>query len=176
MALSAAEDRLQRITKAPKNTLALLKEGVSIESALARTLEDAMDRTVADRLDLADEFLDMAERLYRSKTDMSRPAIARYYYAMYHAMRAVSYQNVGGDDHEQHKDLPAKGVPDDYPNKALTSNELKDARTLRNEADYEQYPIARSYFKSAVTDLRPKAKAFVSAARQYVTSKGNPYS
>jgi uncharacterized protein (UPF0332 family) len=176
MALSASEDRLQRITKAPKNTLVLLKEGVSIESTLARQLDDAMDQTVADRLDLADEFLDMAERLYRSKTDMSRPAIARYYYAMYHAMRAVAYQNHGGDDHEQHTVLPAKGVPNDYPNKDLASNELKDARTLRNEADYEQYPVTRSYFKSAATDLRPKAKAFVSAARQYVTSKGNPYS
>lgn len=176
MALSADEDRLQRITKAPKNTLVLLKEGVSIESALAQTLEEAMDRTVADRLDLADDFLDMAERLYRSRSDMSRPAIARYYYAMYHAMRAVSFQSHGGDDHEQHTVLPAKGVPKDYPAQALASNELKDARALRNEADYEQYPITRSYFKSAATDLRPKAKAFVSTARQYVTSKGNPYS
>lgn len=176
MALSAAEDRLQRITKAPKNTLVLLREGISIESALARQLDDAMDQTVADRLDLADEFLDMAERLYRSKFDMSRPAIARYYYAMYHAMRAVSFQFLGGDDHEQHTVLPAKGVPSDYPGKDLASNELKDARTLRNEADYEQYPITRSYFESAAKDLRPKALAFVKTARQYVTSKGNPYS
>ena len=175
MALSVTEDRLQRITKAPKNTLILLKEGVSIEAALSQTLDEAMDRTVADRLDLADEFLEMAERLHRSRSDMSRPAIARYYYAMYHAMRAVSFQNFGGDDHEQHTVLPSKGVPNDYPNKDLASNELKDARTLRNEADYEQYPISRSYFRTAVLDLRPKAKAFVSAARQYVTLKGNPY-
>jgi uncharacterized protein (UPF0332 family) len=176
MALSATEERLQRVSKASKNTLILLKEGVSIESSLSRQMDDVMAQTVADRLDLADEFLDMAERLYRSKFDMSRPAIARYYYAMYHAMRAASFQSVGGDDHEQHTALSVKGIPDDYPNKALASNELKDARSLRNEADYEQYPITRSYFQSAAKNLRPVAKAFVSAARQYVTSKGNPHS
>lgn len=176
MTLSTIEKRLQRISKAPQRTLDLLREGVTIEAALSRPMEDVMAQTVADRLNLADDFLDMAERLFRSRSDMSRPAIARYYYAMYHSMRAASFQYLGGDDHEQHTALSAKGIPDDYPQQAVASNELKDARILRNEADYEQYPTTRSYFQSAAKDLRPVATAFVRTARQYVTSKGNPYS
>lgn len=176
MALTALETRLQRVSKAPSRTLELWKEGVTIEAALSRPLDDVMAQTVADRLDLADDFIAMAERLMRSRFDMSRPAIARYYYAMYHSMRAASFQSLGGDDHEQHTVLSQKGVPNDYPNPSLASNELKNARLLRNEADYEQYPKASSYFKAAAKDLRPVALAFVQSSRHYVTSKGNPYS
>ena len=154
----------------------MIKEGPSIESELSRQVDDVMAQTVADRLALADEFLDMAERLHRMRSDMSRPAIARYYYAMYHAMRAASYQYLGGDDYEQHTVLSAKGIPQDYPNKLFAANELNYARSLRNEADYEQYPVARSYFKAEVKTLRPIAIAFVKSARLYVTSKGNIYS
>jgi uncharacterized protein (UPF0332 family) len=176
LALTPVEERLHRVTKLPTKTVLLLKEGVSLESYLSRSLDDAMAQTVADRLDLADEFLAMAHALMRSRRDLSRPAIARYYYAMYHAMRAASFQFFNGDDFEDHAALSTKGVPSDYPAAVLASNDLKVARLLRNEADYEQYPSNRTYFKAEARTLRPVATDFVAAARAYVTSKGNPYS
>ncbi len=42
----------------------------------------------------------------RGRPPMRRVAVGRYYYAMYHAMRAVVYFRTPGDDHEQHSDLP----------------------------------------------------------------------
>ena len=145
-------------------------------TVLSRTVDDAAAQTVSDRLDLADQFLEMADRLLRSRgTDMSRPAIARYYYAMYHAMRAVAFESSGGDDHQQHTELSVKGIPTDFPQKELIRNALKDARTLRNEADYEQYPQDRTYFRSEAKKLSPVAANCLSSARQYVRSKGNKY-
>jgi uncharacterized protein (UPF0332 family) len=173
--LTASEERLQRVTKLPNKLVVLLKEGVSLEAQLSRTLDDAMAQTVADRLDLADEFLTMAGTLLRSRSDLSRPAIARFYYSMYHAMRAVAFQYHKGDDFEEHSTLSSKGVPKDFPQSALASNALKNARILRNEADYEQYPLAKNYFRSEARGLQPVATAFVTDARNYVSSKGNPY-
>jgi uncharacterized protein (UPF0332 family) len=173
---TAAEQRLQRITKLDKKTASIMSEGIGHESALARSLADAMAQTVADRLRMADDFLAMAEVLMRSRHDMARPAIARYYYAMYHAMRAAAYQHHKGDDFESHSALSSKGVPPDYPHSAVASNDLRNARLLRNEADYDQYPADNKYFKTQARSLRPVAIQFVAIARQYVTTKGNPYS
>lgn len=176
MILNTVEERLHRVTKLSNKVVVVLREGVSLEADLSRPLADVMAQTVADRLDLADEFLAMAQALLRSRTDLSRAAIARFYYAMYHSMRAASYQHFEGDDYEAHAVLSSKGVPPDYPSQALASNELKDARILRNEADYDQYPLNRGYFKTQAKALQPVAANFVGAARRYVTSKGNPYS
>lgn len=174
--LTTSEQRLLRITKLDRKTVGVLKEGISIEASLSRSIQDAMFQTVADRLDLADEFLNMADALMRSRHDLYRAAIARYYYSMYHAMRAASYQHFEGDDHESHSDLSSKGVPPDFPGHALAQNTLKDARLRRNEADYEQYPRNHTHFKSQARSLQVAAKTFVTTARQYVSSKGNPFS
>lgn len=176
LALTQAEKRLYRITKLQNKDVLLMREGVSLEADLSRPLSEIMAQTVADRLDLADEFLSMAQALMRSRTDLSRAAIARFYYAMYHAMRAAAYEHFKGDDYEAHSTLSSKGVPPDYPLQSLASNELKDARILRNEADYDQYPLNQGYFRVQAKTLQPKAVAFVQNARLYVTSKGNPYS
>jgi uncharacterized protein (UPF0332 family) len=176
LAFTQAEKRLYRITKLQNKDVLLMREGVSLEADLSRPLSETMAQTVADRLDLADEFLSMAQALMRSRTDLSRAAIARFYYAMYHAMRAAAYQHFKGDDHEAHSTLSSKGVPPDYPLQSVASNELKDARILRNEADYDQYPLNGSYFRVQAKSLQPIATAFVQSARLYVTSKGNPYS
>jgi len=176
LTLTNTEERLQRITKLPRKTVLLMREGVSLETDLSRPILDSMAQSVADRLDLADEFVSMGQALMRSRTDLSRAAIARFYYAMYHAMRAASYQHFEGDDNQAHSDLSSKGVPPDYPSFRIAANELKNARILRNEADYEQYPFNRSYFKSQAKNLKPIAIAFVQTARSYVTSKGNLYS
>lgn len=169
------EKRLSRITKLAAHDAELLREGVSHESALARTLADLSMQVVADRMTLAMAFLDMGDVCKRSRHDLARSAISRYYYAMYHAMRAVSYSFFGGDDHEKHTELGDKGVPKDFPNRAAAKNDLRDARLTRNEADYEPYPSAPTYFKAAESRLSSMAHAFVNDARAYVRAKGNPY-
>lgn len=168
------EERLQRLSKMAAREITLLKEGVSIEAALKRTIDDAMDRAIADRLSLADSFLVMAERLRRSRSDLARAAVARYYYAMYHAFRAVAYQATRGDDHQEHRKLPDK-IPDDFPDKANASNALKDARLVRNEADYDPYPVSSSYFTEYAKAVAPTAVDYLAKARAYVKSKGNVY-
>ncbi len=175
VALTPVEKRLHRVTKLSARDIRLLKEGVSIESALSRTMTDALHQVVADRVVLAESFLRMADALRRSRADLARAAVARYYYSMYHAMRAVSFHWHGGDDHEDHSDLFQKGVPADFPNALAARNDLKDARLSRNEADYDPYPQSSAYFKSVVRRLAPVATAFVSDSRAYLASKGNPY-
>lgn len=173
--LTAVESRLRRVAKLTAKEVLLLKEGVSIEAALSRTMSDALQQVVADRIVLAESFLQTAETLRRSRSDLSRAAIARYYYSMYHAMRAVSFHHQGGDDHEAHSNLFAKGVPNDFPNAVMARNYLKDARLLRNEADYDPYPQSSAYFKSEVKRLAPLSASFVSDSRTYLVSKGNPH-
>jgi uncharacterized protein (UPF0332 family) len=173
--LTPVETRLHRVAKMSAKEVLLLKEGVSIEAALSRTMSDALHQVVADRIVLAESFLQTAETLRRSRSDLSRAAIARYYYSMYHAMRAVSFHQQGGDDHEAHSDLFQKGVPADFPNAVTARNDLKDARLLRNEADYDPYPQSSVYFRSTVKRLAPVAAGFVADSRAYLVSKGNPH-
>lgn len=168
------ERRLQRLSEMVARDIRLLEEGVSIETALSRTIDDAMHQAIADRLSLADDFLVMANRLRRSRSDLARAAVARYYYAMYHAFRAVAYQAGRGDDHQEHNKLP-NWIPDDFPDKANAANALKDARLVRNEADYDPYPASSDYFKVYAKALAPAAADYVSKARFYVRSKGNPH-
>ncbi len=82
-----------------------------------------------------------ADRLMRARPPMCRVAVGRYYYGMYHAMRAVVYFHVTGDDHEQHSVLP-RSMPADFPDADFWKNALKDARLRRNEADYDPYPMS----------------------------------
>lgn len=173
--LTPVEKRLHRVTKLSAREIELLKEGVSVEAALSRTMADTLHQVVSDRILLSENFLQMADKLRRSRSDMSRAAIARYYYAMYHAMRAVSFHERGGDDHEAHSDLFQKGVPADFPNAVAARNDLKDARLSRNEADYDPYPQSAAYFKTVVKRLSPVSSAFVADSRAYLVSKGNPY-
>lgn len=175
MAITPAEERLRRISKAKATVLGHFREGVTHEGALSRSIADGMDQTVADRVNLADDFLRMADQMLRARGDLTRAAIARYYYAMYHAMRAASYQHHRGDDYEDHSALSSKGVPGDYPNRPTASNTLKDARLLRNDADYDQYPMSRTHWRVQARSLQGTAAQFVADARAYIATKGNPY-
>jgi uncharacterized protein (UPF0332 family) len=102
---------------------------------------------------------------------MYRLAVSRYYYAMYHAMRAAAYKYYGGDDHEEHRTLPGK-APDDMPNSALLGNALKNARERRNAADYEPYPKSNAAWMTDATDLRSSARLMLTDVRNYLRVKG----
>ncbi|MEV8420029.1 HEPN domain-containing protein [Streptomyces niveus] len=125
----------------------------------------------ADRIALAEDFLTTADRLMRSRPPEFRSAISRYYYSMYHAFRAVAYFNEGGDDKESHSALPG-AVPRDFPDSAIWQNELKDARSRRNAADYDPYPILPAAWRDVAKDLQSKTPTLLALAGSYLKKRG----
>lgn len=171
MSRSAADERLLRVSKSTKDEINGFKAGVHLEKVSGRTIDDLHAQACADRLKLAQEFADYADRLMRSRPSMRRMAVGRYYYAMYHAMRAVVYFRTPGDDHEQHSDLP-RWTPADFPDADFWKNELKDARLRRNEADYDPYPADDAEFSGVANHLKAQARLLVETARAYLHAKG----
>jgi uncharacterized protein (UPF0332 family) len=165
------EQALLRVSKADKKTLGLMVEGVYLSTSTARTLPDLQEQTCADRLRFARELLGVADKLARSRPAQYRSAISRYYYAMYHAMRAVVYYAHGGDDHNEHKVLPSH-VPQDFVDSALWQNNLKDARAHRNDADYDPYPLDPNIWRDVALDLRVKSHQLIVLTEDYLRRKG----
>ncbi|MGW2518664.1 HEPN domain-containing protein [Streptomyces sp. NPDC001617] len=159
------------MSKANKKTLGLFAEGINLANATARTLVDLQHQSCADRILLAKTFLKSGDRLMRTRPPEYRSAISRYYYSMYHALRAVAYFNEGGDDKESHAALPG-AVPHDFPDSAIWQNELKDARSRRNEADYDPYPINPRDWRDVAKDLQSKAPKLLLLAESYLKQKG----
>lgn len=171
MTLTHLEQQLLRVSKSSQRQLAAFRDGVYITSSTTRSLDDLRDQACADRLELAESFLKVGDRLMRARPPEYRSAIGRYYYAMYHCMRAVVFFVHNGDDHQKHDVLPSH-TPKDLPNSALWENRLKDARSRRNDADYDPYPTALGASKQAAIDLRKHAQDFVPVVRSYLKSKG----
>jgi uncharacterized protein (UPF0332 family) len=162
---------LLRVSKAPKKSLQLFVEGVSLEATFGVSIEDLTHRVTADRLHLGEHFLSVANRMRRSRSQDWRSVIGRYYYSMYHGMRAVCFYSFGGDDNEQHTKI-SSFIPEDFPQRDLRANELKDARLRRNEADYDPYPTDATQFRAPALALQLTANNFVGECRRYLTAKG----
>lgn len=174
MSLTSNERALLRVSKSRKSVLADFKEGVYLESSMGRAIDDLRDQASADRLQFAESFLLVGDRLLRTRPPMFRIAVGRFYYGMYHAMRAVVYFKVYGDDHEQHSELPTK-TPSDFPRAAYWTNELKDARLRRNESDYDPYPADDRSFRTVARDMQTKGHSLATEARAYLKLKGCAY-
>jgi uncharacterized protein (UPF0332 family) len=165
------ETRLLRMVKAARATLNGYKEGVNLEAVTGRTIEDLRQQACADRLVLGNKFLQVADRMTKARPPMFRIAVGRYYYAMYHTMRAVAYFKHGGDDYEKHSVLPTK-TPPDFTQSAYWENELKDARYKRNEADYDPYPVEDREFRATALQLQTTAHALRLEAITYLQTNG----
>lgn len=168
---STPHQLLLRVSKANKKTLNLFAEGINLHTATARPLIDLQHQACADRIALAKGFLSTADRLMRMRRPEYRSAISRYYYAMYHAIRAVAYFNEGGDDKESHSTLPG-AVPVDFVDSALWQNSLKDARARRNEADYDPYPASLPAWRAVAIDLQGQAPILLALSENYLKQKG----
>ncbi|MCO7204678.1 hypothetical protein NH287_14400 [Microbacterium sp. CnD16-F] len=169
-----ADKVLHRISKATAVELRMYKEGVHHETATKRTIDDLRHQSIADRLQLADSFRDAGSAMLRRRPPLFRLAVGRFYYAMYHYMRAVVFYEAEGDDHQSHSELP-KRVPADFPNDSVWKNNLKDARYRRNEADYDAYPIADVEFRDDAKQLELVARSLAVEARNYLRAKGCTY-
>jgi uncharacterized protein (UPF0332 family) len=174
MAQFARSEVLLRVSKAEKQLIANWSEGVSLQSRSGRKLEELRHRATADRFQLALDSRRRGDRLLAATPPLYRDALSRHYYAMYHAMRAVVFFVEGGDDHEKHAELPSR-VPPDFTDADIWQNSLKNARTVRNAADYDPYPKAASAWRLDAESLRNDARRLLSLCHKYLRTKGCRY-
>ena len=166
--------RLQRVTTAKKQLIIAWREGVSLVSDTGLTLDQLRERVTADRMQLAYDFRRRGNALMRSNPALYRDAVSRFYYAMYHAMRAVVYFVEQGDDFQEHRDLPVK-TPTDFPEADVWANELKSARERRNSADYDAYPKTNEAWRLRAEELQRRANTLLPLSRRYLVRRGCPH-
>lgn len=159
------------MSESQQKQLLAFREGVYLETSSGQTIDELRDQACADRIALAEHFLAAGDKMMRSRPPEYRSAISRFYYSMYHAMRAVAFYAHGGDDHQEHRILPQK-TPSDFPSSAQRENDLKDARTTRNSADYDPYPSDITAHRAAAKRLQPLAQSLIPDVRTYLKSKG----
>ena len=83
--------RLLRVSTAKRQLIQDWREGISLETDTGRTIDELRQRVVADRLQLAYDFRRRGNALMTLSPPLYRDAVSRFYYAMYHGMRAVVY-------------------------------------------------------------------------------------
>ena len=162
-------DRLNRLVRAAKEQINYWQEGVSLQTASGRTIPELINKVAADRWHFAYEHRYDANKLLKSKPPLYRSAVSRYYYSMYHAMRACVFVRHQGDDHEQHSKLPKYKLC--FDSDLNWQNILKDARELRNRADYDPYPKSNTAWKQGALGLKKDADLFLSTTRAYLQKK-----
>ena len=165
-------NRLIRVAEATNVQINSWKEGVSLQNDSGRAIPDLIDRAAADRWHFAYEHRHNANKLLKSKPPLYRSAISRFYYSMYHAIRACVFVNHQGDDYERHSDLLKYNKLSGFPSNLNWQNILKDARELRNRADYDPYPKSNIAWKQDALDLKKDADLFLSTTRTYLRKKG----
>lgn len=131
---------------------------------------DVVRQIISDRFTLAGDHLRVADQLLLQL--QFRSSISRHYYAMYHAARAIVFAETGGDNHQQHGDLPHH-LPVAMLDRARRKDQLTDARLLRNEADYDPYPAAASEWAADARELHSTAADFVQACADFALLSGH---
>lgn len=164
-------NRLNRLVRATKEQINYWQEGASLQNDSGETISQLINNAAADRWHFAYEHRRNANKLLKSRPPLYRSAISRYYYSMYHAMRACVFVFHGGDDYQEHRELPSY-IPKDFPSGAPWSNMLKDARYHRNRADYEPYPKSSTAWMIDALNLKKDADLFLTTTRTYLENKG----
>jgi uncharacterized protein (UPF0332 family) len=174
MATFAPDWALSQVVKAKNADIVRYRQGIQLEKKTGHTVQELQHRGCADRIELARSMHQAGTKLMSSRPPQFRSAISRFYYAMYHASRAVVYFANDGDDHEEHSKLPIH-LPGDFPGLATWVNTIKDARVKRNDADYEPYPDTAEVFKAQAKDLRDLSADLVQDCVTYLKAKGCQY-
>jgi uncharacterized protein (UPF0332 family) len=168
---SLVDTELAKLTKENKSTINSLKRGANIEKRTGHAIDSLIELATRDRMRLAERILKSAIYSSKAKIPANRLTIARAYYAMYHAARAMVFFRENGDDFEEHRELP-NHLPKDFPAVATWQNDLKTARLERNRADYDPYPVGDAAFAATATASLQSAKRFVAEVKMYLASKG----
>src|ERR1700730_12474750 len=164
--------RLLRVSQAPGELIQSWNERISLAKDSGRTVTELLEKVAADRWTFASTQRAHAEILMKQKPPLYRSAISRYYYAMYHAMRACVLLWNPGDDHEEHNKLPLHIPPDFDQKKVNWQVKLKDARLARNRADYEPYPKANTAWRGVAITLQSDTEDLLRVSRLYLRTKG----
>ncbi|MFF8100874.1 hypothetical protein ACF07S_14035 [Streptomyces sp. NPDC016640] len=90
---------------------------------------------------------------------------------MYHGARAIVFAENRGDDHERHNILP-RNLPSAWVNAATRESELTDARLLRNQADYDAYPLNESDWEADARALAVTAANFLQDCEFFASTNG----
>jgi hypothetical protein len=92
---------------------------------------------------------------------------------MYHAARAAVFLETKGDDHQEHRKLPSQ-IPASLPSGTGGNwqNRLKDAREVRNSADYDPLPVDPRYWRKHARHLESEAAELLSVVRIFLQAKG----
>jgi uncharacterized protein (UPF0332 family) len=167
------DSRLVRITTSKCVLIKGWAEGVSLQVDAGCTITELLTIVAADRWKLAYEHRKQANRLFKTAVPYYRGAISRYYYSMYNAMRACAFIYFEGNDHEKHSDLPGH-IPPDCPSNTTWQTKLKDAREVRNRADYDPYPKAETNFLLNCHSIKTDADQLIIDSRNYLRGKGCP--
>jgi uncharacterized protein (UPF0332 family) len=133
-------------------------------------LVQLVQQAVSDRLMLAGEHLRAGDQLLLAT--QYRSAISRHYYAMYQAARAIVFAENRGDDYERHSILP-RNLPTSMKGAAIRENKLVNARLLRNQADYDVYPMSPGHWESDARTLAITAGEFVQACEDFALANGH---
>ncbi|WP_172671131.1 HEPN domain-containing protein [Rhodococcus sp. RD6.2] len=132
-------------------------------------VSELIQQIVSDRLQLAGYHLRNGDILLGRGE--YRTSISRHYYAMYHAARAVVFADSKGDDHQGHSVLP-NHLPTNLDGRARWVQDLKFARLIRNEADYDLYPTKIADWSGDARGLAVIASDFTVACNDYALSEG----
>lgn len=171
MAKKPSNSHLLDLSKSKASTIGHLRRGAYLQSQYGLAIDELAEMACRDRFKLSQQILKCASWASTGPKPQYRVVLARAYYAMYHATRAVVFYAKGGDDHEQHQELP-KHIPDDFPDRARWENELKTARLERNKADYDPYPKTDGAFATSATATLKTAQSYLPIAKRYLIKKG----
>ncbi|MFD9477378.1 hypothetical protein [Streptomyces nojiriensis] len=164
--VTLADQMLLHISTSKSATISALPTG---GSKYPFPTDQLLQQVVSDRLILAGGHLGAGDSLLFAR--QYRSAISRFYYAMYQAARAITFAETKGDDHERHNILPRK-LPRNIDNPTMREAELTDARLLRNQADYDIYPIKESDWENDARALSATSANFVQMCESFALTKG----
>lgn len=162
--------RLSRIARSTSGVVKDWQEGVSLEQDSHNSIDDLLRLAAVDRWRLAARHRSDADLLLKLRPPHFRGAIGRYYYSMYHAMRACAFLYYRGDDYQEHTELPRK-IPSNFPN-ADWESKLKNVRETRNRADYDPYPKPTNAWRKDAETLGQLTEELLKTARLYLRGKG----
>jgi uncharacterized protein (UPF0332 family) len=166
--------RLLRVSLATTELIGSWNEGISLAKDSGRSVQQLLDKVATDRWRFAALQRSHAGTLMKQTPPLYRSAISRYYYAMYHAMRACVFLAYPGDDCQEHSKLPSN-IPNDFDPAGIDwQNKLKDARLARNRADYEPYPNKNAAWRGTALAIESDAIHLLRIARTYLRKRGCP--
>lgn len=166
-----ANAQLLELSRSHAKVINNFRLGAHLNSHSGMTIDELLEQATKDRFELAQESLRNGKWVLGATKPRYRVVVARNYYAMYHAARALVFFIEGGDDHEAHSELP-KHLPKDFPDRERWENEIKNSRFERNRADYDPYPKSDSAFSRSASATVGTAEEFLMVVKRYLVRKG----